>query len=367
MARPRPRIDAAAARERAAGGAAGRIAGRSQIRGARQSTVLGAAAAGVARLRAAAAGAGRRERRASRTPPRAARPRRASPEPPETEPSRGRNLSPSYARSPGTNGPGATPSADHSRTARRASRSTGASPRARPDPDPGDMRMPCAPNGSVVTGPTGRPADDAGLLVIEQRQHLGVILWDQERSPPELWAPVFEAVDQLGHVRTLGVYRRWRISKAPRSPTLSSLPPTGTPRSEGPRERLGHLGRTSIELWFDFSCPFAYLASRRAPSLPARSHRLAPDAARRRVPRTGAGDGPMATLSPQKALPQPARYAPLGGSVRQSPFRMPAAHPMRTVRALRTLLALPAPAGRPRSRGSSPPTGSGARTSPATR
>ena len=59
--------------------------------------------------------------------------------------------------------------------------------------------MPCAPNGSVVTGPTGQATDDAGLLVIEQRQHLGVVLGHQERPPPELGAPVFEAVDQLGH------------------------------------------------------------------------------------------------------------------------------------------------------------------------
>lgn len=48
----------------------------------------------------------------------------------------------------------------------------------------------------------------------------------------------------------------------------------------------------------------------------------------------------MATLSPQKArhnLHDMHRWADLFGE----PFRMPAAHPMRTVRALRTLLALP--------------------------
>jgi 2-hydroxychromene-2-carboxylate isomerase len=28
------------------------------------------------------------------------------------------------------------------------------------------------------------------------------------------------------------------------------------------------LGRTVLELWFDFTCPYAYLASRRAPRLP---------------------------------------------------------------------------------------------------
>ena len=54
----------------------------------------------------------------------------------------------------------------------------------------------------------------------------------------------------------------------------------------------------------------------------------------------GAGDGPMATLSPQKAAHNHAdmhRWAAHFGV----PFQLPAAHPMRTVRALRTLLALP--------------------------
>lgn len=54
----------------------------------------------------------------------------------------------------------------------------------------------------------------------------------------------------------------------------------------------------------------------------------------------GAGDGPMATLSPQKAahnLHDMRRWANLFSV----PFQLPAAHPMRTVLALRTLLALP--------------------------
>lgn len=54
----------------------------------------------------------------------------------------------------------------------------------------------------------------------------------------------------------------------------------------------------------------------------------------------GAGDGPMATLGPAKArhnLQDMHRWAELFGA----PFQMPAAHPMRTVLALRTLLALP--------------------------
>src|SRR5689334_5448725 len=54
----------------------------------------------------------------------------------------------------------------------------------------------------------------------------------------------------------------------------------------------------------------------------------------------GAGDGPMATLGPAKAahnLRDMHRWAEMFGA----PFQIPAAHPMRTVRALRTLLALP--------------------------
>jgi 2-hydroxychromene-2-carboxylate isomerase len=94
-----------------------------------------------------------------------------------------------------------------------------------------------------------------------------------------------------------------------------------------------------IELWFDFSCPYAYLASRRA-------KRLAVEIDWRPMllggvfRATGAGDGPMATLSPQKQAHNyhdMHRWADLFGE----PFRLPPAHPMRTVQALRTLLALP--------------------------
>ncbi len=54
----------------------------------------------------------------------------------------------------------------------------------------------------------------------------------------------------------------------------------------------------------------------------------------------GAGDGPMATLSAAKACHNAAdmqRWAEVIGA----PFRIPDAHPMRTVRALRVLLGLP--------------------------
>lgn len=100
-----------------------------------------------------------------------------------------------------------------------------------------------------------------------------------------------------------------------------------------------------LELWFDFSCPYAYLASRRAMHL-AHGEVDAIDwrpmllgGVFRGI---GAGDGPMATLSPQKAahnVHDMHRWAELFGE----PFRLPSTHPMRTVLALRTLLALPRP------------------------
>ena len=94
-----------------------------------------------------------------------------------------------------------------------------------------------------------------------------------------------------------------------------------------------------LELWFDFSCPYAYLASRRA------RHLAAPIDWRPMLlggvfRGSGAGDGPMATLSPQKQahnVHDMHRWADIFGE----PFRLPPTHPMRTVLALRTLLALP--------------------------
>lgn len=94
-----------------------------------------------------------------------------------------------------------------------------------------------------------------------------------------------------------------------------------------------------LELWFDFSCPYAYLASRRVRRL-ALAVDWRPMLLGGVFRGTGAGDGPMATLSPQKAahnLHDMHRWADIFGE----PFRMPPGHPMRTVLALRTLLALP--------------------------
>ncbi|MCX5743430.1 MAG: DsbA family protein [Proteobacteria bacterium] len=94
-----------------------------------------------------------------------------------------------------------------------------------------------------------------------------------------------------------------------------------------------------IELWFDFSCPYAYLASRQAASLgvPIDWRPMLLGGVFRGI---GAGDGPMSSLSMAKAahnLRDMYRWAELF----EAPFAMPAAHPMRTVRALRVLLALP--------------------------
>jgi 2-hydroxychromene-2-carboxylate isomerase len=94
-----------------------------------------------------------------------------------------------------------------------------------------------------------------------------------------------------------------------------------------------------LELWFDFSCPYAYLASRRARRM-ASGIDWRPMLLGGVFRGIGAGDGPMATISPPKQAHNyhdMHRWADLFGE----PFRMPAAHPMRTVQALRTLLALP--------------------------
>jgi len=94
-----------------------------------------------------------------------------------------------------------------------------------------------------------------------------------------------------------------------------------------------------LELWFDFSCPYAYLASRQAASLGVEID-WRPMLLGGVFRGIGAGDGPMATLSPQKAghnFRDMHRWAEVFGH----PFQMPPAHPMRTVRALRVLLGLP--------------------------
>jgi 2-hydroxychromene-2-carboxylate isomerase len=94
-----------------------------------------------------------------------------------------------------------------------------------------------------------------------------------------------------------------------------------------------------LELWFDFSCPYAYLASRRAKRLDVEID-WRPMLLGGVFRGIGAGAGPMATNSPQK---QAHNYHDMHrwANLFDEPFHMPPAHPMRTVAALRTLLALP--------------------------
>lgn len=104
-----------------------------------------------------------------------------------------------------------------------------------------------------------------------------------------------------------------------------------------------------LDFWFDLSCPYAYLACKRLPQLlgaRAVEVRYRPMLLGGVFRATGAGDGPMATLSPSKRAhlsSDLARWAEVAGV----PLTTPAAHPMRTVLALRTILALEAEA-RPR-------------------
>ena len=82
-----------------------------------------------------------------------------------------------------------------------------------------------------------------------------------------------------------------------------------------------------LELWFDFSCPYAYLASRLAPRLGVEID-WRPMLLGGVFRGIGAGDGPMATLSPQRAahnFHDMHRWAAHLGV----PFQLPAAHPMR--------------------------------------
>lgn len=101
---------------------------------------------------------------------------------------------------------------------------------------------------------------------------------------------------------------------------------------------------TTVEMWFDFSCPYAYLASVAVEEVCARAGArlsLEPMLLGGVFRAIGAGDGPMASLGPAKAL-HTARDQQRWAERRGVPLRIPTAHPMRTVRALRTFLGLPA-------------------------
>ncbi len=101
----------------------------------------------------------------------------------------------------------------------------------------------------------------------------------------------------------------------------------------------------SFEFWFDFSCPYAYVASTRVEALAAR-------AGAELDPRPmllggvfkarGTAQNLSGTLAPAKAahnLNDMRRQAQMAGV----PLQMPAGHPFRTVEALRCLLAVGAP------------------------
>ena len=97
-----------------------------------------------------------------------------------------------------------------------------------------------------------------------------------------------------------------------------------------------------VEFWFDFSCPYAYLASTQITALCQRQSAtltFEPMLLGGVFRSIGAGEGPMRTLSAAKALHLHADLYRWADEL-AVPFTMPAAHPMRTVQALRTLLAL---------------------------
>lgn len=99
----------------------------------------------------------------------------------------------------------------------------------------------------------------------------------------------------------------------------------------------------TVEFWFDFSCPYAYLASTAIEDVCARGGArltLSPMLLGGVFRAIGAGDGPLPHLPPDKALGN-ARDMQRWAEARGVPLRVPPAHPMRTVLALRTWLALP--------------------------
>ena len=101
----------------------------------------------------------------------------------------------------------------------------------------------------------------------------------------------------------------------------------------------------TLEFWFDFSCPFAYLASTKVEALAARvgaALEVRPMLLGGVFKARGVAQNLAATLGPAKArhnLDDIRRGAQRAGV----PLRMPAGHPLRTVEALRVVLAAGAP------------------------
>ena len=116
-------------------------------------------------------------------------------------------------------------------------------------------------------------------------------------------------------------------------------------RGESSHVVCAKLTAVRLDFWFDLSCPYAYLASQRLGEVLSGRPvdlRYRPMLLGGVFREIGAGDGPMATLSDAKRANLArdlARWAAVAGV----PLETPAAHPMRTVRALRTLLGLPEP------------------------
>jgi 2-hydroxychromene-2-carboxylate isomerase len=98
-----------------------------------------------------------------------------------------------------------------------------------------------------------------------------------------------------------------------------------------------------LEFWFDFSCPYAYLASKRVVELAAAHEAtlvLCPMLLGGVFRAIGAGEGPLRTLSAAKKRHLDADLARWSSEL-EAPLSVPATHPMRSVTALRILLGLP--------------------------
>lgn len=114
--------------------------------------------------------------------------------------------------------------------------------------------------------------------------------------------------------------------------------PEGLPALTGPRAE-------EFELWFDFSSPFAYLASTQAEALAARTGarlRWRPFVLGGLFKNIGTPLVPMQTLPAAKQVylaEDMARFARRYGA----PFQFPSGFPLRTVLALRLVLAAPEP------------------------
>lgn len=99
----------------------------------------------------------------------------------------------------------------------------------------------------------------------------------------------------------------------------------------------------SLEIYFDFSCPYAYIAATQIEVVAARHGATLtwqPMLLGGVFRSIGAGEGPMATMPPTKARHN-AQDMHRWAEVYEAPLAIPAGHPRRTVGALRALLSLP--------------------------